>query len=60
MFGIKIRGYVEPDKLSGLAQIRATNDAELSYSQCGERFFETWRDFGAFYPSVRRTLVDTP
>ena len=65
IFGIKICGYVEPDKLSELARICATEGAELSYSPCGERFFEIWRDstdgcdFGAFYQSVRRILVET-
>lgn len=66
MFGIKVSGYVEPDKLSELARVCATKDAELSYSQFGERFFEVWRDytdrcdFGAFYQSVRRVLIETP
>lgn len=66
MFGIKVYGYVEPDKLSDLAHLCDVNGAELCYSSCGEKFFEVYRDtvdrrdFNSFCQSVRQVLCGNP
>ena len=66
MFGVKVYGDVEPDKLSALKRFCDDNDAEFNYSSDGEEFFEVYRDvsdkidFNAFFQSVREVLCGTP
>lgn len=66
MFGVKVYGCVEPDKLSALKRFCDANGAKFNYSSGGEEFFEVYRDlsdqgdFNAFCQSIRQIICETP